>query len=189
MKNVHKINGYIYVTSDEKPGLKQHGIGYAHGIKGVGSGHYIFFNDNTNIGKLNALCEDSKTVILTNNPDLTTVQQLTPEEVNYLNSVDSCEVDKIDIVVGYRYKLLIPTEQPNEMSLDEAINLLKQTTEFEVLQSFRDKVSNLETASKKLYTENDMFSFAEFAIAKFNDFDKVTLTDEVFKQWFNQHKK
>ena len=94
--NIDKINGYIYVTSDDE--IKKNNIYLDR--QTVVQAHVLPLPDRC------------KKIILTNNPDLTTVQQLTLEEVNYLNSVNSCEVEKIDIVVGYRYKLLIPTEQP-----------------------------------------------------------------------------
>ena len=94
--NIHKINGYIYVTSDDE--IKKNNIYLDR--QTVVQAHVLPLPDRC------------KKIILTNNPDLTTVQQLTLEEVNYLNSVNSCEVEKIDIVVGYRYKLLMPTEQP-----------------------------------------------------------------------------
>lgn len=123
MNKVHKINGFVYVTSEEKPKENQYGIGYAIGIKGVGAKFYLFFHDGSSRGKINAICKYASTVILTNDTALIGVQHLTTQEVDYLNTVDECEVckekyserfdtDKSPIgnyeTWGNRYKLQLP---------------------------------------------------------------------------------
>ena len=47
-------------------------------------------------------------------------------------------------------------------TLKEAISLLKQTTEFEVLESFKIKVKELEKQQEKSYSEEDMKSFGDW---------------------------
>jgi hypothetical protein len=51
---------------------------------------------------------------------------------------------------NYEIQKLFDEQQERSYSdIEEAILLLKQTTEYEVLQSFRDKVSKLEQFKKK----------------------------------------
>lgn len=63
MNKVYKINGFVYVTSFKD--------------KTESEEWYEFFK---------------REVILTNDPNLNEVQHLTPREVDYLNTIDECEV-------------------------------------------------------------------------------------------------
>lgn len=138
--NTHKINGYIYVTNNKNPKLDEYGINTNNNVLFKDEG---FADDEYSIN----YC---RKIILTDDPNLTTIQQLTPEEVSYLNIFSDYEVEQYNSfgVDNWRYRL-IQTEHPKRTIFDMAINLLKQTTEFEVLQSFRNKVNDLETANKK----------------------------------------
>jgi len=138
--NTHKINGYIYVTNNKNPKLDEYGINTNNNVLFKDEG---FADDEYSIN----YC---RKIILTDDPNLTTIQQLTPEEVSYLNIFPDYEVEQYNSfgVDNWRYRL-IQTEHPKGTIFDMAINLLKQTTEFEVLQSFRNKVNDLETANKK----------------------------------------
>lgn len=181
-ENVHKIGGYIYVTNDEE--IKQN--------------DYIFNiiqNQISTAYYLDIITENDKKIILTNDLHLTTVQQLTPQEESYLKGVDSCSVE--DTAVSY--KLIMPTEQPLQftaMGENEIWN--NYLKEFEKIKnkSSKDFYENEFTelkgyilAKQTLYTEIDMNNFAEFAVAKFNNSDKVTLIKEYFNEWFNLKKK
>ena len=76
----------------------------------------------------------------------------------------------------------------------EAINLLKQTTEYEVLQSFRDKVSKLEQEIS--YSEEEVIELLQKAITHQDNEeigDLVTAQGKIrmanFYSWFEQFKK
>lgn len=77
--NTHKINGYIYVTNNKNPKLDEYGINTNNNVLFKDEG---FADDEYSIN----YC---RKIILTDDPNLTTIQQLTPEEVSYLNSVYS----------------------------------------------------------------------------------------------------
>lgn len=158
--NKHEIKGYIYVTSEEEIQY------YADGTQEVKLNEVLINKRDNIVGQVshigssfnfkgtlqfpkdndlhnNRHCTfDCRRVILCNNPDLP-IQQLTTEEVEYLKSVDSFEVEKKEypymVGIGESYKILIPkeTEQPKE-SIEE-----KETLE-EVAKKFAREVSERE---------------------------------------------
>jgi len=62
-KNLFKVKEGYVITTDDKVEIGDYGIGFAHGIPASGRGWYLFKNDGTPKGKLNAICEDTKKVI------------------------------------------------------------------------------------------------------------------------------
>lgn len=117
MANKHEINGYIYVTNDDEIILGDYYIDFT--TNGLEIEHFGTKADWVLVG----IC-DSKKIILCNNPNLT-IQQLSAEEVEYLESVDSFEVEKIgykkngmiDESTSYNYKILIPKETEKERGI------------------------------------------------------------------------
>ena len=61
---------HLYITVNEKVNIGEWGIGFAHGFKGRGRGHFLFKNDGTPVGKLNALCTGVSKVIAATNQDI-----------------------------------------------------------------------------------------------------------------------
>ena len=106
---------HIYITSDEEIKEGDYGLGFALGIKGVGRGHYVFKQDGTNVGKLNAICNGSKKIILTTDPDLIKdgVQSIPEEFLEWLVKNPSCEFVEVQDWVNY-YKVFIPQEEPKQ---------------------------------------------------------------------------
>jgi hypothetical protein len=114
-----------YITNDEKPKDGDYGLGFALGIKGVGRGHYVFKQDGTNVGKLNAICNGSKKIILTDNKDLIKdgVQAIDDEFLECFVKNPSCErveVEKGCVLYDFKYKIIIPKEEPKQETLEEA---------------------------------------------------------------------
>lgn len=102
MNKVHKINGFVYVTSEE-------------------------------------LCSKNSfngyKIVLTNDASFKAVQQLTPQEVEYLNTVDECEVVKklieeteLDLnsreMTYYKlvYQLQLPKQEPKQKEMKAETN-------------------------------------------------------------------
>ena len=93
--NNHQLwdNRNIYITSDENIKEGDYGLGFAHGIKGAGRGYFVFKQDGTNVGKVNALCSESKKIILTTDPDLIKdgVQTIDDEFLEWFIKNPNCE--------------------------------------------------------------------------------------------------
>jgi hypothetical protein len=105
----------IYITSDEEIKDGDYGLGFALGIKGVGRGHYVFKQDGTNVGKLNAICNGSKKIILTTDQDLIGVQAIDDEFLEWFVKNSSCESVEViysSLMKDYEYELLFPKEEP-----------------------------------------------------------------------------
>lgn len=62
-----------------------------------------------------------------------------------------------------------------------AIELLKSTTEYEVLESFRNKVAKLEEKAQ-MYSEEDMKQFGLYLGNNFKELKGKTI-DEIFEQF------
>jgi len=192
MKNIHKINENIYITSDEEIKDGDWVIKISSLYKGGGSIQKYSFIDRQ--------FEDItfKKIILTTNQDLIKdgVQAIDDDFLEWFVRNPSCEWVEIKPLLSnngralFGYKIIIPKEEPKQETLeeaakksfgeiwasltteqseylkgyidrqidmakrrqaermysdiDEAIWLLKQTTEFEVLESFKGKVKELE---------------------------------------------
>jgi hypothetical protein len=61
---------HLYITIDEKVKEGDWGVGYAQGFRGHGAGHFLFKNDGTNVGKLNAICTGVSKVVCSTNPQV-----------------------------------------------------------------------------------------------------------------------
>ena len=68
--NEDYIPHHLYIVVDEKVDVGEWGIGYAHGLRGVGAGHFLFKNDGTPVGKLNAICSGVRKVITSTSPQV-----------------------------------------------------------------------------------------------------------------------
>ena len=182
--NIHKINGFIYVTSEEE-------------IKDNQIDNYtcIFLSDNGMIktlsgkgfGRVKTIGRYYK-IILTNDPNLTTVQQLTKEEEAYCITVDSVEVEKYT-----DYNIIDDKEAPffkYQLQLPKERIIVRFPTHYESKQNARDYgnilVEKQETSSdwvvgfQKRYTDQDMTEYALYILN-----NKVITAQE----WFNQNKK
>jgi hypothetical protein len=115
----------IYITNDEEIKEGDYGLGFALGIKGVGRGLYVFKQDGTNIGKLNAICNDSKKIILTTDQDLIAdgVQAIDDEFLEWFVNNPSCEEVGVEVDLSkhngkfqtkYGWKIIIPKEEPKQ---------------------------------------------------------------------------
>ena len=191
--NKHEIDGYIYVTSEEKPKNGEYGLGQHESI--------YKFDEETS-----TFCVDMfkcKKIILTNNPDLS-IQQLTLEEVEYLKGVDSFEVIEERIVlddvnynfdvVDYKYKILIPqeTKQPKE-SIEEIAEIcyyeMKVLNPKGGIKEFIRLAVNFgyNHAKQTLYTESDMLDLLMFVECP-KDEGHIKEIKSVLNEWFIQFK-
>jgi hypothetical protein len=108
----------IYITSDENIVEGDYGLGFALGIRGIGRGHFVFKQDGTNLGKVNAICDGSKKIILTTDKDLIRdgVQQIDYFFLKWFLKNQSCDEVKVEghIYKGQdetEYKIIIPKEE------------------------------------------------------------------------------
>ena len=62
-ENLIKVKEGYVITEDSKVEIGDYGVGFAIGINRHGRGWYLFKNDGTPKGKLNAICENTKKVI------------------------------------------------------------------------------------------------------------------------------
>lgn len=179
--NKHEINGYIYVTSDDEPKENDY-------ILSKDSISPLFVDGNTIYPKM-LLVDHWFKIILCNNPNLP-IQQLTTEEVEYLKSVDSFEVEKNDCfdapdTVTF-YKILIPqeTEQPKE-SIEEVIDRIAKQDGYDIeggkVADFTDGFEKgYNHAKQTLYTDDEVLDLLLNCISE-NPID--------VRQWFNKNKK
>jgi hypothetical protein len=169
----------IYITNDEKVEIGEYGLGYAHGIKnGVGSGWFLFKHDGSNQAKLNALCTDTKKIIITNDSELITdgVQEISEDFLQWFIKNPSCEsvevkekqhfeADKskrIDSLNGvyYSYKIIIPKEAKQEATLKNLENISSKNIDYEFVEIVNDNFwdlidsnERLKEAAEKFYSE------------------------------------
>ena len=119
----------IYITSDEEIKEGDCSLGFALGIKGVGRGFYVFKQDGTNIGKLNAICNESKKIILTTDQDLIKdgVQAIDDEFLEWFVNNPSCEEVGVEVDLSkhngkfqtkYGWKIIIPKEEPKQTAVE-----------------------------------------------------------------------
>jgi hypothetical protein len=130
LNSKHITNQNIYITNDEKVEIGEYGLGYAHGIKnGIGSGWFLFKHDGSNQAKLNALCTDTKKVIITNDSELIKdgVQAVDDGFLVWFIDNPNSKVIKIEkeqvnnkpgssysTITYYKYKIIIPQEEPKQ---------------------------------------------------------------------------
>ena len=171
----------IYITNDEKVEIGEYGLGYAHGIKnGIGSGWFLFKHDGSNQAKLNALCTDTKKVIITNDSELIKdgVQAIDDEFLEWFVKNPSLEFVEIKKVfeehktfdISY-YKIIIPKEE-TKTNLERLPfpELVKEFTEY------YKKVPLVEETKQETVEEPDKWSLdnaKEFALNYFKKSDEV----------------
>jgi len=68
--DINYLPHHLYITVDEKVEEGDWGVGYAQGFRGRGAGHFLFKNDGTTVGKLNAICSGVSKVIAATNRDI-----------------------------------------------------------------------------------------------------------------------
>jgi hypothetical protein len=110
---------HIYITSSEKIVLDDYGLGFAHGIKGTGRGHFVFKQDGTNVGKINALCADARKIVLTTNQELIDkgIQPINDDFLFWFVNNPSCEeVDFLRCPIEGLYTLITQDETDHLLS-------------------------------------------------------------------------
>jgi hypothetical protein len=111
----------IYITSSEKPKEGEYGLGFAEGTQSP----FIFKHDGSNVAKLNALCENTQKIIITNDEDLIKngVQAIDDEFLEFFVKNPSCkEVEVYDdenitddgLNIYSTYKIIIPKEESKQ---------------------------------------------------------------------------
>lgn len=169
----------IYITNDEKVEIGEYGLGYAHGIKnGIGSGWFLFKHDGSNQAKLNALCTDTKKVIITNDSELidSGVQAIDDKFLEWFiknPSFERVEIQKWASLseCGYSYHIIIPKEE-TKTNLERLPfpELVKEFTEY------YKKVPLVEETKQETVEEPDKWSLdsaKEFALNYFKKSDEV----------------
>jgi hypothetical protein len=169
----------IYITNDEKVEIGEYGLGYAHGIKnGVGSGWFLFKHDGSNQAKLNALCTDTKKIIITNDSELidSGVQAIDDKFLEWFiknPSFERVEIQKWASLseCGYSYHIIIPKEE-TKTNLERLPfpELVKEFAEY------YKKVPLVEETKQETLEEPDKWSLdsaKEFALNYFKKSDEV----------------
>lgn len=102
--------------------------------------------------------------------------------------------DKVNEEPNYNMKEEILSEMERleetkqKTALEQAIELLKQTTEYEVLESFRDKVKVLE--QEKIYSEQEVYGLIDKRDIFWTRYKNTYSQDYIStKDWFEQFKK
>lgn len=75
---------HLYITIDEKVVEGDWGVGYAQGFRGHGAGHFLFKQDGTNVGKLNALCTGVSKVVCSTNPQVHGLRLSPNSDLDYI---------------------------------------------------------------------------------------------------------
>lgn len=203
MKNIHRINGNIYITNDEE----------------IKDGNWFLHPFNT-IHKAggNLIDKDFKKIILTDNPDLIKdgVQTIDDEFLEWFVKNPSCEVVEVErktIIeyepIGhaggvYKYKTIIPKEEPKQETLEEAsskygigtypsIKFEDYTPQMKLMYAqittaFENGAKWQQQQNKNLYSEEQVRKIClDFFYYWWNS--KGTNTEEGFNEWFEQFKK
>ena len=175
MKNIHKINQNIYITSDEE----------------IKDGDW-FLDDNNQISHSYRLSHvkfaNPKKIILTDNKDLIKdgVQAIDDEFLEWFVKNPSCEWVEVKkgfedgTSYGYNfldYRIIIPKEEPKQETLEEV--------NFKVLGTKTDTFYNgAKWQQERMYSDEDMQEYAEFCIRC----NQNTLPCITAKDWFEQFK-
>ena len=121
-----KENRNIYIISDDKIVEGDYGLGFALGIRGTGRGHFVFKQDGTNVGKVTAICDGSKKIIITTDEELISegVQKIDDYFLQWFIVNSSCEIVELEKtkrrfvhnvggITGHvdNYKIIIPSEE------------------------------------------------------------------------------
>jgi hypothetical protein len=86
---IGNVNRNIYITSSEKPKEGEYGLGFAE----ENQSHFVFKHDGSNLAKLNALCEDTKKIIITSDTDLIAnrIKKISEKFLRWFVQNPSCE--------------------------------------------------------------------------------------------------
>lgn len=172
MNKVHKIKGFVYVTGD----------GLINNNDYITDGYLVWqWKDNSSLLGRNK-------VVLTNDPSLTIVQQLTPQDVEYLNTVDECEVLPFlsnNGIVLYGYKLQLPKQETiEEVGNNYANNFIDGK------DHYYGFIEGYNHALKTLYTEEEVREMLFEALNEEKEKCCVTNTiDSIVRKVINQNKK
>jgi len=123
-KNLFRVKQGYVITTDDKIEIGDYGVGFAVGISGVGRGWYLFKNDGTPKGKLNAICENTKRVIYSS---------FELENIPIFNISDYIDPWKVGNIISVttNYELEQPKPFPNHSEYE---NLGYRTYEGEVIE-------------------------------------------------------
>jgi len=208
MKNIHKINKNIYITSDEQPKEGDYCLSKLNEIVKFHSGYdYRYYAK----------------IILTTDQDLIKkgVQSIDDEFLEWFVKNPSCE--EVEIGEGTRYedewidnedggeifqhqycsyKIIIPKEEPKQETLEEAFDRIYNSIDFTEFDFASFKLG-AKWQQERMYSEEDMISFAEF-VTTYTDknrnvhgqmlhaksrYDSAERTIDLLNIWFEQFKK
>lgn len=194
--DIHKLNGFIYVTSEDE----------------IKVGEYCVNTETNNIDILKNGMEGYnvkyfgwRKIILTNDPKLTNVQQLTHEEEAYCKTVDSVKVEKEKYserfdtdkspignyeTWGNRYKLQLPKQETIEEVANKANGYILYANGTKAHLFNEGFIEGYNHAVKTLYTEEEVLVLLQKRDAyNFEANAKSLQKWETPKEWFNQNKK
>lgn len=157
--NIHKLNGFIYVTSEDKPIDRNYCFDKFNQLWKLEDKKLISF-DSKGIKRFstdNILGHECRKIILTNDSYLANVQKLTPEEEAYCKTVDSVEVE---YTVDFNSKAVIV--------------IPKQETIEEVAYNYAE-VYRCPATNKDEYCKHDIISAINFG---YNHAVKTHYTEE-----------
>jgi hypothetical protein len=161
---------HIYITSDEEIKEGDYGLGFALGVKGVGRGHYVFKQDGTNVGKLNAICNGSKKIILTTDQDLIKDEVWGIEDgfLEWFVKNPTC-----DYVELKGYVIILP---------GESCDCDKMCSECE------PKQETLEETAERMYSEKEVQIKLYECLGHFAQKHNIIINGNEIDQWFEQFK-
>jgi hypothetical protein len=188
-KNVHRLHDNIYITSNEKP---KDGDWYLDKYNNI---YYLVTKVESN--------GDGKKIILATERDLIKdgVQAIDDELLEWFIKNPSCKNVKTDLVPvnefgseitvnGYgfdkfKYKIIIPQEEPKQETLEEFIErheITKQT----LIDVYEEYVKNalIELNSQKMYSEEEVIDSIKYTIDNFFNGKIAGLNSkEIFEQF------
>ena len=189
-----KENRNIYIISDDKIVEGDYGLGFALGIRGTGRGHFVFKQDGTNVGKVTAICDGSKKIILTTDQDLIKdgVQAIDDEFLEWFVQNLSCEEVYIRIFCCGQidgkcnpqcfrksYEIIIPN-----------LEIWKNIPEFEGYYQISN-LGNVKSLSRKILGRGKHNVLLKEKLLKFststNGYYQVILQKEGFKKIYKVH--
>jgi len=217
MKNIHKINNNIYITSDEQAKEGDWCLDiftksvFKYG-KGLAKGQTTLLNA-------------TKKIILTTDQDLIKdgVQAIDDEFLEWFVKNPSCEEVKIEdygTLYNFRYLILIPQEEPNiindwlaengnpeiekqvELESEETLEeiklpigdfIIKNATPTQgadgVYYHYSEVCKLLKLQAERMYSEENVFQFFEKYREDFPIHRNIQVLPSQFEQWFEQFKK
>lgn len=203
---------HIYITSDEIVTKYSTGLYFIDVYTGRNdvfspmkidkdSIHAAPFHSYMNNGNM------CKKIILTTDPDLIKdgVQAIDDEFLEWFVKNPSCEeveienerivIDDVNYdfdVVDYKYKIIIPKEEPKQETLEEVANknngylLYAKDTKAPIFnEGFIAGYQLAQQQNKNLYSEEEVLHI----LTKFSKFGDVINEEKYLNQWFNQFKK